>query len=278
MVTQKQVNEACQMIKRDGDAITVAKVRTLLGKKHSFFELADKVLLYKDDPDLAKKIAQSEKSAACNKTKETGMVGVIDQVLKDHDVAMHEALAFKLSEVLHHDIKKRISHQTKQCQDTLLKVRRANDHIEVRYYGLKARFDALVQTHQKLEEEHYKLQQALQNALARRKNYQNEIEDNKPVQMRDYQAQMSLLEGNCCAGYDPRRKQIVVKVPVKHKLIKEFEKGQNSIHLRADATFDFASKYWFLDGFEAKTIQLLMRNDFVISKELSTVLQYLQAQ
>ena len=39
MLSQHQVNEACQMLKRDGQEITISKVRKLLRSSDSFFNI-----------------------------------------------------------------------------------------------------------------------------------------------------------------------------------------------------------------------------------------------
>ena len=60
MLTQRKVNDICHMIKRNGEEITIAKVRVLMDQQDSFCALADKVLLFKENPELAKKLALRE--------------------------------------------------------------------------------------------------------------------------------------------------------------------------------------------------------------------------
>ena len=49
MLSQYLINEACYILKKDGQDITIDKVRKLLNKNYSFFDIAGKVLLYKKD-------------------------------------------------------------------------------------------------------------------------------------------------------------------------------------------------------------------------------------
>ena len=62
MLTQQKVNDICDMIKHNGEEVTIAKVRVLMDQQDSFCALADKVLLFKENPQLAKNLALREKS------------------------------------------------------------------------------------------------------------------------------------------------------------------------------------------------------------------------
>ena len=278
MLSQQKVNEICHMIKRDGEEVTIAKVRVLMGKQDSFFALADKVLLFKESPELAKKVAVGEKPLKAIKNSEN-LTELIHQALQSCDISRDLDIALLLQEKIQKFIEDSICHRIQKMKDQLKQTQLLNDHIEVRYYGLKSRHASLVSEYSELKEAHYKLQQNLQNITVTKKKWLAEDQAvEKSVQVRDYQSQMQLLSGDCCAAYDPKRNQIVLKVPVKHALVRELQKGASSIYLCANSTFDYTSKYWLLDSFEAKTINLLVRNNFVISKELSLVLSHLQRQ
>lgn len=276
MLSQHQVNEVCQMLKRDGQEISIAKVRKFLDRHYSFFDVTDKVLLYKENPDKAREVAKKE----VIKTTETpvqGLGAVIDRVLLSCALHEHKQIALNLKEKLQNYIDEEIKLKVHQCELQLKKICQKNDHLEVNFYGMQARLRQLIEDQKALKEQNYLLQQQLQKAQTQ-KHYRAAEESNqqKPAQIRDYQTQMTLLNTECCAVYDVQKQSIVVKLPPKHKLEKEFQKGVNSMYLRANAVYDFSTKYWFLDQFEAKTISLLVRNNFVISKELAYVLQKLQ--
>ncbi len=285
MLTQKKVNEVCQMLKRDGNGITIAKVRALLDKRYSFFTLADKVILFKNDPKLAQEVADKELKLIerADKGLFEHTYDAIESADKTLDLKLDDkkSVSLLLAESLQSYIDQSIEKNTNTHQAKAKKIQLNNDHMEVQYFGLRARYQKLLSHYNTLKDEHYHLEQAFQNLKAGKRTFEDENADkerNTIVQMRDVNLQLSLLKGECCAGYDPKHKQIVVKLPAKHKLIKELEKGVRSIHLRANAVYDFASKLWLLDSFEAKTINLLTRNNFVISKELALVLRYLESQ
>lgn len=276
MLSQYQVNEACYMLKRDGQEITIAKVRKLLDKHYSFFDVADKVLLYKEDAVKAEKAAKKEIVQSSEKAV-TGLGSVINKVLLSCALREHKEIAINLKERLQDYIDQEIKAKVHKHEHEIKKLRQKNDHLEVSYYGYKARFEQLMQEQTLLKEQNYMLQQQLQKAqVVKNHRVTEETQQQRPAQMRDYQTQMALLKVDCCAAYDVQKQSVVVKMPPKHKLEREFQKGINSMYLRANAVYDFATKLWFLDQFEEKTINLLVRNNFVISKELAYVLQKLQ--
>lgn len=276
MLSQYQVNEVCQMLKRDAQEITIAKVRKLLGKHYSFFDVADKVLLYKENSKKAQEIAKKETIKIEEKPVQ-GLGLMVEQALVACAVSEHRVLALSLKEKLQNyidqEIKKRVDQYALQSKKILQK----NDHLEVNFYGARARLQKLSEDQKLLKEQNYLLQQQLQKVQTQ-KNYRiaEESHMQRPVQVRDYQTQIVLLNTDCCAVYDVQKQNIVVKMPPKHKLEREFQKGIHSIYLRAHAIYDFVTKYWFLYQYEAKTINLLVRNNFIISKELSYILQKLQ--
>ena len=277
---QKKVNEICQMIKRDGQSITVANVRKFLDKKLSYFEVADKVLLYKEDPKKAQEVAKKEADKVAEKPAD-GVYQLIEQCFAKHDKTQAfsdiSQLKLNLIDVVNSHMGKEVKNKTRHIEQRLRKLQQKNDHAEVQYYGLYARFQELNTQYELLQDAHYKLQQEHQYALSKatiRKSSEDKAQ--KPAKMRDYQTQMSLLKSDCCAVYDIERQQIIVKAPVKHKIVRELEKGSRSFQLLANSVYDFSTKCWILDSFEAQTINLLVRNQFVISKELSYVLHLLQ--
>lgn len=276
MLSQYQVNEACHMLRRDGQEVTIAKVRKLLDKHYSLFDVADKVLLYKEDAKKAEKIAKEE-SVQISEKVVLGLGAVIDKVLLSCALREHKAVALNLKEKLQDYIDQEIKATIHKYEHEIKKIRQKNDHLEVNYYGFKARFDQLIKDQKLLKEQNYVLQQQLQKAqVSKSHRVTDESQQQRPAQVRDYQTQMTLLNADYCAVYDVQKQSIVVKMPLKHKLEREFQKGRHSMYLRANAVYDFATKLWFLDQFEAKTINLLVRNNFVISKELAYVLQKLQ--
>lgn len=266
------------MIKRNGEEITIAKVRVLMDQQDSFCALADKVLLFKENPELAKKLALREEPLKAIRNAEN-LTGLIYDALQSFNVPKDVDIALLLQEKIHKFFEDSVNTKIQAMKDQLKQTQLLNDHIETRYYGLKSRYASLIAKYTELKESHYQLQQNLQNVIAAKDKWTAEDQVvEKAVQVRDYQSQMKLLSGECCAAYDAKRNQIVLKVPVKHHLLRELKKGSSSILLCANATYDYATKYWLLDSFEAKTIRLLMRNNFVISKELSLVLSHLQQQ
>lgn len=276
MPSQYQVNEICQMLKRDGQEVTIAKVCKFLDKHYSFFEVADKVLLYKEDAKKAEKVAKEEISHK-PKTSVQGLGMLLDQVLLSCALPEHKKIALNLKEKLQDYIDQEIKAKIHKYKHEIKKLRQKNDHLEVNYYGFKARFGQLMQEQKLLKEQNYLLQQQLQKVkVLKNHRITEESQQQRPAQVRDYKTQITLLNADFCAVYDTKKQSIVVKMPLKHKLEREFQKGMHSMYLRANAVYDFATKLWFLDQFEAKTINLLVRNNFVISKELAYILQKLQ--
>ncbi|WP_192484914.1 MULTISPECIES: hypothetical protein [Cysteiniphilum] len=276
MLSQYQVNEACYMLKRDGQEITIAKVRKLLDKHYSFFDVADKVLLYKEDATKAEKAAKEESVQSPEKTV-LGLGSVIDKVLLSCALHEHKEVAINLKEKLQDYIDQEIRSKVHKYEHEIRKLRQKNDHLEVSYYGYKTRFEQLMQEQTLLKEQNYMLQQQLQKAqVVKNHRVTEEVQQQKPAQVRDYQIQMKLLNAELCAVYDVQKQRIVVKMPPNHQLKWEFQKGMHGRYLHANAVYEFGTKFWFLSQFEAETINLLVRNKFVISKELADVLQKLQ--
>ena len=234
------------------------------------------MLLYKEDVNKAKKVAKEEVVQVSDKSVQ-GLGAMIDKVLLSCALGEHKEIALNLKDKLQDYIDQEIKTKIQKYEHEIKKLRQKNDHLEVNYYGSKARFDQLIQEQKLLKEQNYLLQQQLQKAqVSKNHRVTEESQQQKPAQVRDYQTQISLLNTDYCAVYDVQKKSIVVKMPPKHKLEREFQKGVHSMYLRANAVYDFTTKLWFLDQFEAKTISLLVRNNFVISKELAYVLQKLQ--
>ena len=276
LTTQKKVNDICDIIKRKGEEVTISKVRVLINDQNSFCALADKVLLFKKNPKLARKLAlKSQKFKAIENSK--NLTKLIYDLLKYLNIPDDFSTIFFFQTKIHKFIEDSINTKIKTIQDRLKQTQTLNDHIETRYYGLKARYTSLISKYLELKDSHNRSHKNLKNIISLRK--QRVVTDeiaNKKVKVRDYQSQIKLLLGECCAAYNAERNQIVLKVPMEHAIVRELKKSSSSIYLCANATFDYTNKYWLLDTFEAKTIILLMRNRFIISKELSLVFKYLQ--
>lgn len=278
MLTQQKVNDICDMIKHNGEEVTIAKVRVLMDQQDSFCALADKVLLFKENPQLAKNLALREKSRKTTRNAKN-LIGMIHDILQFSNIQENIDTTLLLQEKIQKFIEETINSKTQVMKDQLKQTKLLNDHIEIRYYGLKSRYTSLVTQYTELKESHYRLQRNLQNKIiSKDKLVSEDLVFKKALQVRDYESQMQFLSGDCCAAYDAKYNQIVLKVPVKHALVRELKKGSSSIYLCANSTFDYTSKYWLLDNFEVKTIRLLMRNNFMISKELSLVFSHLHQQ
>lgn len=275
--SQHQINQICETLKHNGQEITIAKVYKFLNNNASFIDIADKVILYKKNLKKAQEVAKNE--IVTNLPKASDLDLIIEKIVSlnssiHHDHKQLTLLNLKME--LKYYINSKINNKIHKYKLETKKIRQKNDHIEVNFYGMQAQLIQLKKHQKLLKEENYLLQQKLRKIQTQKEaSKENTNLQHKIVQVRDYKTQMNLLKTDCCATYDLTTKSIVVKIPPKHRLEREFQKGINSIYLRSNAVYDFSTKYWFLDQFEARTINLLIRNNFVISAELAYILQKL---
>ena len=59
-VTQKQVNQKCDLLKAQNEEITANKIRRLIGGNLSMLDLVEKVTLYKENKSKAIEAANAE--------------------------------------------------------------------------------------------------------------------------------------------------------------------------------------------------------------------------
>ena len=272
MITQKKINSICEAIKRDGQEITIENVRNLLDYPKSFFSIAKKVLTYKQKGFECGEKLDVKKINGEN--LENKLLQDISDFLKFDKINWKKLEPLFLEKIMFYK-KELLAVEIQKLELYLKKTQEKNDHIEVKYYGLISRFKELNIKFKEIEESYYNLQQRHQRAIAKVKN-NDQNKSTKPIKLKTVEEQIIAINSDYYGVYDIKRKYIIVKVPENHKLVKEFEKGEKSIHLRASSKYDFHERHWTLFNFEAQTINLLLKNKIIISKELSYLLELLQ--
>lgn len=282
MLNQQKVNEICHMIKNNGEEITIAKVYGLIDKESSFFALIDKVILFKKNPKLAIQLALNEKEKK-EINKHENIKDIIHSVFSNYD--NDQDMKIILQEKIQKFIKNKFIKKIKRIQDQSKKIKLLNSHIEVRYYGLKSRYEILSIKLSSIKKSYHTLYQKLKNIKIINKKNKDKIDNHvnfrKEKHSSNTKYQKNVIhkyEKNYHAIYDPNSKQIFLKIPLKHILVKELKKGKASIYLCANATFNYIKKVWVINDFEYRTIDLLVRNKIIISKELYMIFKHLQSK
>lgn len=276
-VTQKLVNQKCDLLKSQNEEITVNKIRKLIGDGVSIIDLVEKVTLYKDDKKQALAIAEGEVEQVVKPTQDE-MLETIKNTLKDFGVDKSE-VAYTLRNNLKIHIDKEIVNKTAKLKHKQVELSNRNDSLEISNITLDKQYKKLLEKYKKLKEESYTLKQ---NYNSKSMKYLEKDKLEKTLlewdDFKGIKEQLNSLGTYAkIAAYD-KRGMIVIKFPATDFLTQECRAGV-SRYLKAKTVFDYDIQAWVLSGFQdiLKTLEFLQRNRFVFSKELETI-AYLRKQ
>jgi hypothetical protein len=270
-VTQKLVNQKCDLLKSQNEEITVSKIRKLIGGSISIIDLVEKVTLYKDDKNKALALAGKESDSVVEKEHDK-LFTLIQQTLKDYHIDKND-IAYSLRNKLKKFLDKEISEKTLIIKQKQTDLSNKNDSLEISNLVLDKRYKELLDKYNQLKEENYNLKQSYNSKSL--KYLEKEKAEKMLLAWEDFKGikeQLSSLAAYAkSAGYD-KRGLIVIKFPATDFLTQECRAGV-SRYLKAKAVFDYDIQGWVLSGFKdiIKTLDFLQRNKFVFSKELETI-------
>ncbi|AIT09223.1 hypothetical protein LO80_04030 [Candidatus Francisella endociliophora] len=269
-VTQKLVNQKCDLLKSQNEEITVNKIRKLIGNGVSIIDLVEKVTLYKDDRKQALAVAENEVEQI-SKPNHDELLETIKTTLKSFAVDKND-ITYTLRNNLKTHIDKEVADKTSKLKQKQVELSNRNDSLEISNLTLEKRYKELLEKFSQLKEDLHQLKQDFNNRTIKQLNKEDEeaslldIEEftSFSEQLRKYNKDPSV------AVYDANKRTILIKFPATSALTAECRKGRSSF-LNAITTFDFTNKVWELRGYNLKTVDYLKRKGFVFSRELETI-------
>lgn len=270
-VTQKLVNQKCDLLKSQNEEITVNKIRKLIGDGVSIIDLVEKVTLYKDDRKQALAVAENEIEQTTEIVKDE-LLETIKNTLKDSGVDKMD-VAHILRNRLKAHVDQEVLSRTAKLKSKQVELSNRNDSLEISNLTLEKRYKELVEKYNKLKDESYTLKQNYNSKAVKYLEKENaekallEWDDFKGIK----EQLASLGAYTRIAAYD-KRGVIVIKFPATDFLTQECRAGV-SRYLKAKTVFDYDIQAWVLSGFKdiLKTLDFLQRNKFKFSKELETI-------
>ncbi|WP_150468437.1 hypothetical protein [Francisella sp. SYW-9] len=270
-VTQKLVNQKCELLKSQNEDITVNKVRKLIGGNISIIDLVEKVTLYKQDKKKALIEAQVEEEPLQNKPCDE-LLAIIQKTLKEYSVEENQ-IATSIRSNLKKYIDQQVSEKTKKLKQKHVEVSNKNDSLEISNLTLNRRYNELLEKYNELKEESYSLKQNY-NSKSMRFIEKEAVEKTLLAweDFKDIKEQISSLGAYAKMAVYDKRGFIAIKFPATDFLTQECRSGI-SRYLKAKTTFDYTIQAWILSGFTdiMKTLDFLRRNKFIFSKELETI-------
>ncbi|MDC0535868.1 hypothetical protein OAO18_08685 [Francisellaceae bacterium] len=284
-ISQREINEICIEIGKQGEDISIDKVKKLLGKgTHS--DITPKVILFKEDKPTAILLAQEEVNPQINTNKD----------VSENDHLLHH-LSIEIKNILstfsHEKIDQSVLNIRQTVEQYIKDKIRQTPNI---YYQNKPRYDeedmkdhidhlekqnqALISKYKSLEQkikilEHEKKQlltQSTENNQSSSKNRNNEQTEES------IHNQIQQLNGDRRAAFSEKKVTIYLyTTDFSTTLIKELKKGKKGRH-QAISTFNYKSKLWEITNFNLTTIQFLFTNGFDISEHLIQYAQKLKRQ
>lgn len=270
-VTQKLVNQKCELLKSQNEDITVNKVRKLIGGNISIIDLVEKVTLYKQDKKNALAKAESEEQLPQEKPCDQ-LLDIIQATLKEYSIKENQ-VAFSLRSNLKKYIDQQVSEKSKKLKQKQVEISNKNDSLEISNLTLNRRYNELLEKYNELKEESYNLKQNY-NSKSMRFIEKEAVEKTLLAweNFKDIKEQISSLGAYAKVAVYDKRGVIAIKFPATDFLTQECRSGV-SRYLKAKTTFDYSIQAWVLSAFTdiLKTLDFLKRNKFVFSKELETI-------
>lgn len=271
-VSQKQVNQKCELLRSQHEEITANKVRRLLGGNISMLDLVEKITLYKENKAKAVEIANAEVANVTNNHKDK-LAELIKKLFVEFQVDKKD-LIMSLRNKLTDYIAKEVNKKTVKLREKQTELSNKNDSLEISCLTMDKRYKELLEKYNALKKETYNLKQSYNSKVTKYREQDNleksllAWEDFKSVK-----EQLSSLQdfSKKIAVYD-KNGQVIIKFPATDFLTQECRSGK-SRYLKAKTVYDYTIQAWVLSEFTdiLKTLDFLKRNKFVLSRELETV-------
>jgi hypothetical protein len=273
-VTQKQVNQKCDILKAQNEEITASKIRRLIGGNISMLDLVEKVTLYKENKTKAIEVANTEVVSATISYKDE-LVELIENVFTEFQVDKKD-LVMSLRNKLTDYIAKEVSLKTVKIKEQQVELSNKNDSLEISGLTISKRYKELVEKYNLLKNESYSLKQNY-NSKAAKYMEQDNLEKSLLAweDFKGVKEQLSSLGSYAKLAVYDKNGQIIIKFPATDFLTQECRSGK-SRYLKAKTVYDYSIQAWVLSEFGdiAKTLDFLKRNRFVLSKELETIVYH----
>ena len=276
-VTQKQVNQKCDLLKSQNEEITANKVRRLIGGSISMLDLVDKITLYKEKKSKAIEVANTESISVVTSQKDE-LVVLIENIFTEFQVDKKD-LVMSLRNRLTDYITKEVSLKTSKIKEEAVTLSNKNDSLEISSLTVGKRYKELLEKYNLLKDESYSLKQNYNSKVA--KYLEQENLEKSLLAWEDFKGvkeQLSSLGSYAKLAVYDKNGQIIIKFPATDFLTQECRLGK-SLYLKAKTVYDYSIQAWVLSEFGdiSKTLDFLKRNRFVLSKELETIV-YLRKQ
>ncbi|MGQ4006055.1 hypothetical protein QIW49_06170 [Francisellaceae bacterium CB300] len=273
-VTQKQVNQKCDLLKAQNEEITANKIRRLIGGNLSMLDLVEKVTLYKENKSKAIEAANAEAVSVTISHKDE-LVELIENVFAEFQVDKKD-LVMSLRNKLTDYIAKEVSQKTAKIKEQQVELSNKNDSLEISGLTISKRYKELLEKYNLLKNESYSLKQNYNSKAA--KYMEQENLEKSLLAWEDFKGvkeQLSSLGSYAKLAVYDKNGQIIIKFPATDFLTQECRSGK-SRYLKAKTVYDYSIQAWVLSEFSdiAKTLDFLKRNRFVLSKELETIVYH----
>lgn len=265
-LSQSEVNQICLEVKRQGEEVTISKVKSLLGKgTHS--DIAPKVLFFKQDEAGALKTndTHTDQQADTDQNCFTDLSSRIQHILSTYLDVQIEQCTLEIRQVIESYLK------SKQQGFSVTGITQLTTHQD--HEDLKQHIELLQEQNQALTNKLAKLQQKLDNIQSQQASHQ--IKQNQQEHYNNQQRleasiteQLKQLKGPRRAAFSERQVCIYLSITdFSTTLIKELKKNKQGKH-QAKATYNYKTKFWELTNFNMTTLQFLFTNGFDISEHL----------
>ncbi len=274
VVTQKQVNQKCDLLKAQNEEITANKIRRLIGGNISMLDLVQKVTLYKENKSKAIEVASAEVIIETINSKDE-LIVLIESVFTEFHVEKKD-LVMSLRNRLTDYIAEEVNLKTTKLREKQVELSNKNSSIEISGLTINKRYKELLDKYNSLKDESYNLKQSYNSKAVKYREQENleksllAWEDFKSVK-----EQLSSLGSYAKLAVYDKNGQIIIKFPATDFLTQECRSGK-SRYLKAKTAYDYSTQAWVLSEFSdiAKTLDFLKRNKFRLSKELETIVYH----
>ena len=284
-VSQQKINEICIEIEKQGEDISIEKVKKILGQGvHS--DIAPKVLLFKEDKNAALlstgQVSNAPSKIEKNKIDEDNLLHhlsiEIKKILEKYSGKEIDKTVLEVREIVEKYIKNKIR-QTPNIyyQNTIPHQEEdLKEHIE----HLEKQNQALISKYKSLEQKIRFLEHDKKLILNKSSNDRSENQQNSSNEIieESISEQIKQLKGDRRAAFSENKISIYLyTTDFSTTLIKELKKGKQGRH-QANTIFNYKTKLWELTKFNLTTIQFLFTNGFDISEHLIQYAQKLKRQ
>ena len=273
-ITQKQVNQKCDLLKLQNEEITANKIRKLIGGNISMLDLIDKISLYKENKSQAIEVASTENISLMANRKDE-LVELIENLFVEFQVNKKD-LVMSLRNSLTDYIAKEVNLKIASIKKKQVEFSNKNDSLEISSLTMGKRYKELLKNYNSLKDELYSLKQSHNSKVAKYLEQDNLAKTLLAWQdFKGVKEQLSSLGSYTKLAVYDKNGQIIIKFPATDFLTQECRSGK-SRYLKAKTVYDYSIQAWVLSEFGdiARTLDFLKRNRFVLSKELETIVYH----